>query len=986
MNEIMDAVRRGRLQELTKLLAPLTTAERKALLPELKTLRTTLRDGGWEDWESWQQLGKARMGLLVAGAACHTGAAAAAAWIGARDLRVPRGPAEMPLLPHLVEVLSTRETVWLGDLAHRLAARASTGDEDYPLIRQLVNLTRCPVPTSDAYVIGWALHLTQHRGLMRGLALEPEASVLVTRLFELPELPGAVLSFAEPDKPHHWPQALARLPESAMPRTELADSCVSRLLRGGRPQDLRFVLTVLKQLALTPEEEAARIPDWMGMAADSTSPVAAHAQGVLGALALSGALPEHALAETSGAVFFRPEKKLVRDQLILLGKVLTARAHDGETEAVGTLLRAVGEAFGHTDSGVQQRALKLVARHLPTVDASVREELAGAALLLGPLHRETAAALGLVPADEPVVYEAETLPAVPARRPAGAPADSVPELLSELVAARSGRGEPVVFERVLDGLVRLAYREREPLLDAVRKSFADEWWFSSSHTRGNPFPYGITGVEELVTALAGPVPVEAVRKVHAQSTGSDICPIQGLGELIGGRLAEVAWRLRTDPLPLLLATPTWETGALDAEVLVERLREYQRLGIAPAPRDFAQALLRVAPGSGGPAAREAALLGTEEGGRLASWLEGTWPELPALQWPQGRPDGTEARPEPSWPDGQEGQGRQERQEGQETEGAGAAGLLELTARGARALADRTREALRLRKLLPAHARWLTRPVDTGHRHTYRCPDRSTVDTAVPRWAAALPHHRDAVAAWQIDLLDQLDRRGAGRWEWRWLMGSLALLAEGEGEGTAGRPLHRAVATALGAADREIRLSGVDALLVLAARRQLDPRLLGRLLGELVVAGDLKPNRLAEAIRTAAATGAHRTVWSVLAAALPVLLPVRPAIRSLGELLEVAADCAERCDPDAVSGPTPGPTQGPVPDAVSGAVSDAADGPVGRPDAGAAAGSVSSIGDHGLMDLAGPLAEVAGAGGSSARVTQAARLLTTVQRLTAPSTP
>ncbi|MEU9605666.1 DUF6493 family protein [Streptomyces sp. NPDC048057] len=939
MNEVMDAVRGHQLQELVKRLAPLTPAERKELLHELKSLRNEQRNSDWEDWEAWKKRGKISMALLVAGAACHTGAAAAAAWIGARDLRLPRGPAQMPVLPPLVQVLSERDPAWLADLAHRLAARTSTGEEDYALIRELVDVAGCPVPTSDGYVRGWARHLTERRLLMRGILQEPQVSTLVGRLFELPEIPVDVLDFAEPDKPHHWPQALARLAEcGAMARPELVDHCVARLLRGGRPQDLRFALAVLKQLALTPEEEAARIPDWMGMAADGVPQVAAHAQGVLGRLALDGRLPDATLAEACESVFFRPEKKLVRDQLILLGKVLTARARAKDQDAVGTLLHSVGGAFGHADAAAQERALKLVARHLPAVDTATRLALAESALLLGTVHRRTAAELlGTPLADESTAYEAETLPAAPVRRRAQAPASSVPELISELVAAVATQPTAVAFERALDGLVRLAYQDRQPLVTAVRESFEDAWWFSNPG-HGNPLPYGVTGLREVLAAGVGTIALETVRKVHAQSTASDVCPVNGMGAVLRGRLAEVAWRLRTDPLPLLLATPTWETGALDAEVLVERLREYQRLGVRPEPVDFTQALLRVAPASGGPAAQEAALLGTDEGDRLATWLDDTWPELVALQRPEGDPDGAKKPREPVWPDGQ----------------PPTSTLLEQTARGARALADRTRDLLKARRLLPSHARWLSRPVDTGHLHSYRCPDGQHDFTQLtPGWVATLPHHRDAVAAWVLALLDHLCTRGAGRWEWRGLMGSLPLLAEGEGEGVAGPPLHRAVVTALGAPDQEVRLAAVDTLLTLAARRQLDPELLGRLVGERVVSGELKPNRLADAARTAAATGAHETTWAVLAAALPALLPARPPVRALGELLEVAADCAERCAPSRGEG--------------DGAEPGAADRTAQK--------DAQKDGD-----LATGLADVAAQGGSSARVTQAARLLAAVRQL------
>jgi hypothetical protein len=62
---------------------------------------------------------------------------------------------------------------------------------------------------------------------------------------------------------------------------------------------------------------------------------------------------------------------------------------------------------------------------------------------------------------------------------------------------------------------------------------------------------------------------------------------------------------------------------------------------------------------------------------------------------------------------------------------------------------------------------------------------------------------------------------------------------------------------------------------------------------------VKPLRLAESARTAAATGANATIWGMLRHTLPALLadlataePGVPA-RGLGDLLAVAAECAER---------------------------------------------------------------------------------------------
>ncbi|MFE7134355.1 DUF6493 family protein [Streptomyces sp. NPDC057638] len=879
MSEILDTVRRGRFHDLPRLLAPLTPAERKELLVPLKELRTELRGWGWREWE---KRGKIAAALLVAGADCHTGAAATASWIGARDLRVRRGPGDPAMVPLLVEILTRRDAAWVADVAHRLAARTSTSEEDHPLIRELVRSSGCAVPMTDGYVRGWAVHLSREQRLRQWLPQEPEVAALVVRLCELPELPPAMFWSPDPDHPKSWQQSLVRLTEcGAVERPALVDACVARLLRGGgtkTSQDLRFFRELLERFALTPEERGARIPDWMGMASDGTALVAAYAQTVLAELAESGALPDRTLAEMSAAVCFRTEKKLVRAQLTLLGKILRARAKQRDTEAVGVLLRPLGDVFGHADTGARERALKLVARHLPEVDAVLREELVEAAALLGPALREQAAEVfgEPLPGDVAVAAGAETLPPPPARRRVAAPPDSLGELVAELVATLDDDTDPLGFERVLDGMVRMAYRDRQPLAQALVETYGEQWWFRRTDDVER-YATGANSRELVVSTLAGTVPLNVVRKVHTFAPGSEVCPASGLNALTSTWLAEVAWRLAVDPQPSLLAVPTWETGALDAGVLVERLREFQRLGSRPGPADFARALLRVAPGGDADAAKEAAALGTAEGVRLAAWLT-DGPALTALANPGGEREDTAV----------------ERPSG---------GLLARTTRGALALVGRAKESAAEQEL-PARLRWLARPVTPGrHRHTSRCTGRyENWVRQLAQWTVVLPHHREAVATWLVRMTEQLSDDYLTKAEWRLVARSLPKLAEGEGEGLAGPATHLALAVGMGAEDREARLAAVDALLVLAARGQADAGLLGRQLGERLQRGELKANRLAEAAGTAADSGAHATTWGLLAALLPSLF-VRTS-PALGQVLSVAADCAERCAPDDLTGAEP----------------------------------------------------------------------------------
>jgi len=160
---------------------------------------------------------------------------------------------------------------------------------------------------------------------------------------------------------------------------------------------------------------------------------------------------------------------------------------------------------------------------------------------------------------------------------------------------------------------------------------------------------------------------------------------------------------------------------------------------------------------------------------------------------------------------------------------------------------------------------------------YRKRTRILADPPAPFWVAQLPHHRDETAARDV-------AQGGGQ-----AAEVLSFLAEADGP--AGYALHLALAHGL-AATPHGNASSVDALLVLAARGQLDTALLGRLLGKLLRQG-WEANRVAESLRAAAGTGAHGTVWAVLEAAIPGLLRDTP-LKGAVAFLSLAAECASRC--------------------------------------------------------------------------------------------
>ncbi|MGY4982641.1 DUF7825 domain-containing protein [Streptomyces sp. 900105755] len=851
MSAVLEAVRAGRVGETALLVQRSTDAERRSLLPELQALRKELRAAPWES-----RAQRSYPALQVAGAMCHSGAAAAATWITGADMRWRQAPPDM-----LLKALADRGTNWQADVARRLAARPVSADVPFPLIAGLARRSGCEVPVTDASLVGWVRHIGHGWGrvpLADRLRAEPDLAPLVNGLFELSDLGEVRWLFG--DGPGSWQSALAELTGAGvLERKAVVDACVARLLRGGGPTDHRVFLPLLDKLALTRDEERERVADWTALARDAASPVAARAQSVLAALALDGDLTARQLAEASEGLLFRAEKKLVRAQLVLLGKVLTR-----DPSSAAELLPAVAQAFGHEDTQVQERALKLVERHAKRLggEAGSRSGIAAAAEQLSPALRVRAAAvLGLAPAAEPEAYE-EVLPPVPVPfRLAAAPESAVAlaEEVSALLAA-DGDADVATFERALDGLARHAHRDQDALREALEPVAATRWWWEPESYRrqhaeeyfGHPrrgFLTGEGGLDLILAALYGAVSTATLLAGVRGGPADRDCARHEFSRVLDVRLRELAHRIRTDPQPLLLATPSWSTGLLEPAELVDRLDTYRRLGALAGEADFAQALLRVRRedrAAALAAAGRASELGTPEGERLARWLSAGEATLPASG---RRTSGPRILIEPD-------------------------------------------EVQELRTDFPEAFRRLGRSFTASDavRYCYHWGQENH-----RHWLATLPELRELVAVRLVHDLSEAaldDHRGT--------TAALPLLAESGGP--AGESTHLCVAYGLGARHPEDRLAAVDALLVLAARGQLDAERLGADLGQLVRRGAVKPLRLAESARTAAATGANATIWEMLRHTLPVLLAdlatagtagAQGTVRGLGELLSVAADCAER---------------------------------------------------------------------------------------------
>ncbi|MEU5965666.1 DUF6493 family protein [Micromonospora parva] len=814
--ELLDAIRAGDHQQVRLLVPQMDDAAREKCLPAIKQVVREVPRG-----VHTPVFGAAEL----AGWGCQPTPAAAAQWIAAMSRRRPGRYSGSS-----ADVLAGRDSGWLGELANRLAAEMDKegGFEGthpfYELVQNLIRMSGCATPTTAGYAV---TRVRYSRGLA-DLRADPDMPVLLPVALDVDGFGARIL------KDDQWLSDLVDLAESGhLDRAALIDQCAGRLLRGGRPSEMRGFRRLLDRLELTEDEIADRAGDWARLAVDADAQVASDALIRLRLLTDAGRLDLTLLADTARDVLARPEKALVSAQLKLLDRALRHDRYDA-----AQLLVAATVAFGHEENAVQDQAWKLVARHLRTVDQAVRSQIAEAVAVLTPdLRRRATDELGgPAPTAEPVParYQ-ETLPPVAVPEPAASALESLPELVREVSAILAARSPSTTeSERALDALVRFAHQDRAALTDALS---------TIAYVREDQTYEAGIGVVVLV--LVGKVddgkrplaPTEVDTPVRARQ-----CAHCAFRLVWRARLLEVARRITTDPPPFLLATPTWHTGAVDADVLLERLTEYAQRGFSAGPADLDQALLRTRLPEEPERQRlvaAAASLGTADGTRFAAWL---------------------------------------------------------STGGLRPVAEES-----FGSALPALRSGFTEPfrrvsgrMSWVHFHDQRevrdLPGRwgylelvgRSID--LPQWVATVPVSREYVAEQMLTsgACEHLDKYA----------GDLHRLVAADGP--AGPALHRLVADALVRASPQNWAGVIDGLLQLVARNEFDAAQCGEYLGRWQQGDNSRPPEVLDVLSEVARTGAYATVWGIVAGALPGLLPEGRRPRRLAALLSLAADCVSQC--------------------------------------------------------------------------------------------
>nr|WP_062337109.1 hypothetical protein [Herbidospora sakaeratensis] len=777
MRQIFDLIRRNQVHELGRRLLDLTEAERgeigRALPGLVKELRAeklaelSRRDYNAEWERAWDEgfevdemLEERAPALLLAGLGAITGPAAAVSWIAGRD--VNRRRAAGLNVADAVKVAAARPIEWQHDVAVRLARRIRRPDDRFaPLAVALLRASGAEPPGHDPLVAAW-LRMTTH-------PKDALTSALLLRVFDAEGAGRELRDERLTPAPTRW---LARV-RRGVPREQALDGCVSRFLRGGEPQDLRFFVRLHDLLDPTPEETAGRLRDYLRLLPSAPGPVAE-----LAAKQVKTVFPidRADLVEAVESLTFRAEAKLA---------AIGLRWLDAEVRrtpsAVAEFGPALVTAYGHTSFDVQSRAVDLTLRHVTDASliadgiATLPADLA-ARLSSSPVRTEPAPALTFPP-----------LPAPSEPKPFPEPALSAPGTTWTGV------------EGWLAAFTREAACDRTALRRSLKRRH--DWWHGSS-VWADPRDWMAALSAELITP--GWTPDEPPDGLPRHATPLHLFLLH--------RFSEVYDALRAGTLPpVLLATPTLDTGHLDPEVLVDRLETCAEARREPLPADLAQALMRLPRGAHPAAAERAAKVDSAAAQTAAEWLAG-----------EGLPDpvtGVE------WTENGEAVDRP-------------APFVRLATPTGNTLIDEV---------------MLVRP----RRYTF-----GTCSLQMDWYAAMVPSHREVAS------VSCLAQTGAP-----WPHHSLTVTGFGHHTTTNG-PLGDATAVILGVflADREPGDPLIALLLDLAARDALPTEALARQLPELVDRERLAIRPLIAALTELAQEGAPRQVWALLRGLLPHLLP------------------------------------------------------------------------------------------------------------------
>jgi hypothetical protein len=488
--------------------------------------------------------------------------------------RVPPG--------RLEQVVRSRPREW----RDRWATRAVENEwiwEPWQVLRTLIREGECTKPDTREYT-GAMVRFTgttdQRHNVYEGLLEDP--SLLEDDVWRIFELEEKVLSASFPG---WWSSALIRLSEEQrLSRARLLDESLGSLQRDFAPHVAQSFASFHDQLAPTPEELAAREPQYLRLLGSPVESTIGFALKHLTSIERSSRIDGRELIEHAAPALAVRTKGHPKRCLALLAQVVK-REPALVAEAVDVLIGGLSHEAGEVQSAV----FDLLERHGDELTPEQRGRLGELTSLLDPSLRTRAATLAETthPVSRPSVVAAVTVPdpisidldAIPRLRSADVitPVKDTDELLELAAVLLERQDDPDELERFVDGISRLC---AEPIAAGRRTALTGRARAELDRRGPGTVAHAATAVAVLTLDwLEGPPP----QRGFVVTRG----PLAALGR----RLSVVADRASSRRATLVLSAPSHRGGWLDPEALVARIRTDPEIE----DNDLAQALLRLAP-------------------------------------------------------------------------------------------------------------------------------------------------------------------------------------------------------------------------------------------------------------------------------------------------------------------------------------------------------------------------------------------------------
>lgn len=557
----------------------------------------------------------------------------------AKDVRPPGRFDDASVTMATVRVLKARCPEWLDQWVEHLLVNHH---HNWYFVRALVREGICTRPISDNYVLGMLGDIYTKEPLAENLRKAPDLLMNeFWRIFEINPGKHVMMPVSDADAPpqYSWTKALVELASAGeLDRQRLLTVSITALQHHEYQSNIAWFARFHESLQPTPQERIARQPHYLDLLGLPPA-TAGFALTALKAIALAGQLDLPRFAEALPSVYAIPQKTHSATAIQILK--LASRHADPSMIAA-----AAAPALSHSKPDVRKAAAALIESLNKLSPSAISPELqnTAAAARTGKSPQPPAPVADASPDLAALKAKASTIPAnwrclagidaflsaidqntpippltfgplaVPRLYPENriTPIQTLDELIESLSAALERLEDADEFERILDGLSRLADQRPNdfaartaPLLKRATKYF-------DSFGRGYDSA-DLLSPEEAVALLA----ITWIQGTPWRSPGKDFTSGYHIFEFLTARVGALTQQLSHRLAAPLLSAPTHKGGWICPMEFASRLHTWAQLakaqkrklafsddGLNPSRHDFIQALIRLAPDRRVEAARQ----------------------------------------------------------------------------------------------------------------------------------------------------------------------------------------------------------------------------------------------------------------------------------------------------------------------------------------------------------------------------------------------